>query len=64
MKSKKSEFYIDRLAVTLIFGALIWTMLSAIAYIGSNGRYTYAYSLLALTVYFSIRKSGWEDSHK
>ncbi len=64
MKSKTSEFHIDRLAVTLIFGALIWTMLSAIAYIGSNGRYTYAYSLLALTVYFSIRKSIWEDSHK
>jgi hypothetical protein len=64
LKSKTSDFYIDRVAVTLIFGALIWTILSAIAYIGSNGRYTYAYSLLALTVYFSIRKSIWGDSHK
>jgi hypothetical protein len=64
LKFKTTDFYIDRAAVTLIFGALIWTILSAIAYIGSNGRYTYAYSLLALAVYFSIRKAIWEDSHK
>ncbi len=64
LKSETSDFCIDRIAVTLILGALIWTILSAIAYIGSNGRYTYSYSLLALMVYFSIRNSIWKDSHK
>lgn len=61
LRFKANGFYIDRIAVTLILGAFIWTILSAIAYIGSNGRYTYAYSLLSLTVYFSARKTIRED---
>lgn len=50
-KSEKIE--LDDFIIYLFLGAFIWTTLSSIAYIGSNGRYTYTFTLLSFLVYSS-----------
>ncbi len=51
MQKRKNGLIIDRVTVNLLTAVFIWTALSAIAYIGSNGRYTYAITILSLVIY-------------
>jgi hypothetical protein len=53
LQKRKNGLTIDRVTVNLLTAVFIWTALSAIAYIGSNGRYTYALTILSLVIYVS-----------
>lgn len=53
LQKRKNGLTIDRVTVNLLTSVFIWTALSAIAYIGSNGRYTYALTILSLVIYVS-----------
>ncbi|CAB4757026.1 unannotated protein [freshwater metagenome] len=53
LQKRKNGLTIDRVTVNLLTAVFIWTALSAIAYIGSNGRYTYALTILSLVIYIS-----------
>lgn len=46
---------IDGETLLIFLSLFIWLALSSIAYIGSNGRYTYSITLLALVLLFSLR---------
>jgi hypothetical protein len=53
LKRKENGLIIDRVSINLLVAVVLWTSLSAIAYIGSNGRYTYALTILSLVIYIS-----------
>jgi hypothetical protein len=53
LKRKENGLIIDRVSINMIVAIVLWTSLSAIAYIGSNGRYTYALTILSLVIYVS-----------
>ena len=53
LQKRNNGLIIDRVMVNLLTAVFIWTALSAIAYIGSNGRYTYALTILSLAIYVS-----------
>jgi len=53
LQKRKNGLTIDRVTVNLLAAVFLWTALSAIAYIGSNGRYTYAVTILSLVIYVS-----------
>ncbi len=53
LNNRNGGLYIDQYTIHILSSILIWNSLSAIAYIGSNGRYTYALSLLSLVLYLS-----------
>lgn len=53
LQKRKNGLIIDRVTFNLLTAVFIWTALSAIAYIGSNGRYTYALTILSLVIYIS-----------
>ena len=53
LRSKESRLTIDVLTLLLISALVFWAALSSIAYIASNGRYTYAVTLLSLVIYVS-----------
>ena len=46
---------LDRISIFLIFSQLLWLWLSSIAYIGSNGRYTYTVVLLSSALYLGLK---------
>jgi len=51
LRKRKNGITIDRVSISLLSTVFIWTALSSIAYIGSNGRYTYALTILSLVIY-------------
>ena len=53
LQKRKDGLTIDRVSIVLLFAVFIWLALSAIAYIGSNGRYTYSLTILSLIIYIS-----------
>ncbi len=53
LKKKENGLIIDRVSINMMVAIVLWTSLSAIAYIGSNGRYTYALTILSLVIYVS-----------
>lgn len=53
LKKKENGLVIDRVSINMMVAVVLWTSLSAIAYIGSNGRYTYALTILSLVIYVS-----------
>ena len=53
LKRRENGLVIDRVSINMLVAVGLWTFLSAIAYIGSNGRYTYALTILCLVIYFS-----------
>jgi len=57
VKRKEDGLIIDRVSINMLVAVGVWTSLSAIAYIGSNGRYTYALTILLLVIYIS----NWRD---
>ena len=59
-KGLTTRLEIERSSIYLISAIISWLGLSSIAYIGSNGRYTYAISLLSITLYLSYRQQGEE----
>lgn len=56
MRDRRGGLNIDQSALHVLSSIFIWNSLSAVAYIGSNGRYTYALTLLSLVLYFSHKK--------
>ena len=54
-RSKSGNLIVSRETLLLISSLAIWLCLSSIAYIGSNGRYTYTISLLAMVLLISDR---------
>ena len=44
---------VDRTLTSILFSIFLWVSLSAIAYIGSNGRYVYSITLIALVLLMS-----------
>jgi hypothetical protein len=61
VKRKEDGLIIDRISINMLVAVGVWTSLSAIAYIGSNGRYTYALTILSLVIYVSNRRD--EKAH-
>lgn len=53
LKMKPSGLVIDPVSINMLFAVGFWIFLSSIAYIGSNGRYTYALTILCLVIYLS-----------
>jgi hypothetical protein len=53
LKESKENLILDGTLLTIFASLLAWSWLSAIAYIGSNGRYTYSISILCLVIYLS-----------
>jgi CDP-diglyceride synthetase len=53
LSNRNKSLSIDQYTIHILSSILIWNSLSAIAYIGSNGRYTYALSILSLVLYLS-----------
>ena len=59
-KGLTTKLEIERNSINLISAIIIWLGLSSIAYIGSNGRYTYAISLLSMTLYLAYPQQDEE----
>ena len=55
---KRDTILIGRTSAHLIAAIILWTALSSIAYIGSNGRYTYALTILSLIIYASRNRNS------
>lgn len=53
LKNRVNGLAVDQVTIHLIMALFFWTALSAIAYIGSNGRYTYALTIFSLVIYVS-----------
>ena len=53
LKNREKDFTVGRLSISLLSSLWIWSILSSIAYIGSNGRYTYSITILALIMFLS-----------
>jgi len=64
LNNRNEGLYIDQYTIHILSSILIWNSLSAIAYIGSNGRYTYALSLLSLVLYLSYKGQQQVKSDK
>jgi hypothetical protein len=54
---KNRDFQITTEMIICLIGASIWLFLSSIAYIGSNGRYTYTITLLSMAFLMKEEKS-------
>lgn len=57
IKARLGYVKLENKTLVLILSLILWTICSAIAYIGSNGRYTYAISLLAATIAVSSSRN-------
>ncbi|CAN2171116.1 hypothetical protein MCEMRE212_00057 [Candidatus Nanopelagicaceae bacterium] len=55
LKRKSRGIYLDGTSILLFASMMFWLGLSTVAYIGSNGRYTYAISLISLVLFISLR---------
>lgn len=64
LNNRNESLSIDQYTIYILSSILIWNSLSAIAYIGSNGRYTYALSLLSLVLYLSHKSQQQVKSDK
>ena len=64
LSNRNESLSIDQYTIYILSSILIWNSLSAIAYIGSNGRYTYALSLLSLVLYLSHKSQQQVKSDK
>jgi hypothetical protein len=53
LRNKNTEVLIDQFTIFSLLSIFLWTSLSAIAYLGSNGRYTYSLSILIFILYIS-----------
>lgn len=62
-KEGREKLILDSLLISVFFSLVFWSWLSAIAYIGSNGRYTYSISILGLIIYLSHLNSSEETFH-
>jgi hypothetical protein len=52
-RAKKTEVLINQFTIYSLLSIMLWNSLSAIAYLGSNGRYTYSLSILIFVIYLS-----------
>ena len=53
LRERNGKLVLNSLTISIYFSLGLWTFLSVIAYIGSNGRYTYSITLLSLNLYLS-----------
>ena len=56
IRNKKTEVLIDQFTIFSLLAIFLWSSLSAIAYLGSNGRYTYSLSILIFILYISKKR--------
>ena len=59
-KATNKGLRLDQLAVNVIASLILWIILSSIAYVGSNGRYTYSITLLSLILL--VREYAFRNS--
>ncbi len=45
-----NRFVLERTSAVVLFSSFLWAVLSAVAYVGSNGRYTYTITLIGLAL--------------
>jgi hypothetical protein len=64
LRREAAGIEIERVTINLFTGIIIWLGLSSIAYIGSNGRYTYAISILSMIVYVAFWRQHEEFVYK
>jgi len=65
VRDMKLGLVLDSATLTYLFSLFLWTFLSAIAYIASNGRYTYSLSLLCIAMYLgNLNKAQSPSKHK
>jgi hypothetical protein len=57
VKKKTSYVQIGDVTVAIFLSSALWIVLSSIAYIGSNGRYTYSLTLLAFIIHLRYFKA-------
>ncbi|CAN2171107.1 hypothetical protein MCEMRE185_00059 [Candidatus Nanopelagicaceae bacterium] len=54
-KRKTNALILEKFTLSVLSSILLWTLLSSIAYIGSNGRYTYTITIIALVLLVSCQ---------
>lgn len=54
-KGYTNALILEKFTLSVISSILLWTLLSSIAYIGSNGRYTYTITIIALVLLASCQ---------
>jgi hypothetical protein len=54
-KGEKSGIYIDQISLSFLSAMAIWLICSSIAYIGSNGRYTYTITIISMILFIAYR---------
>ena len=55
LKRKTNELILEKFTLSVLSSIFLWTLLSSIAYIGSNGRYTYTITIIGLVLSVSCR---------
>jgi hypothetical protein len=55
LKRKTNALILEKFTLSVFSSILLWTLLSSIAYIGSNGRYTYTITIIALVLLVSCQ---------
>ena len=48
-----NRFVLERASAVVLFSSFLWAVLSAIAYVGSNGRYTYTITMIGFALVLS-----------
>lgn len=61
MKKNQRQSKVAGLSSLMVF-SILWGTLSSIAYIGSNGRYTYSATLLTLIIMTFNERANWEHN--
>ncbi len=55
IRQKTNDLILDKISLSMLSSIFLWTLLSCIAYIGSNGRYTYTITITALVLLVSCQ---------
>ena len=55
LRRKTNELILEKFTLSVLSSIFLWTLLSSIAYIGSNGRYTYTITIIGLVLSVSCR---------
>jgi hypothetical protein len=55
LRRKTNELILEKFTLILLSSIFLWTLLSSIAYIGSNGRYTYTITIISLVLFVSCQ---------
>ena len=53
LQKREGKFVLESISIPVILSLFLWAGLSSVAYIGSNGRYTYSITILGLVLFVS-----------